>query len=101
MLSTEFNHEEAQQERTVRRHKSSACINGRLSIPAITANGSPNANHTTSRGHHRASILSGSSTRDERVSGLVSREQDTEFKYVGSIEQYGWKTAQVPLFLEW
>jgi hypothetical protein len=28
-------------------------------------------------------------------------EPDTGFYYHGSIEQYGWKPGQVPLFLEW
>src|SRR5271154_4689844 len=103
MLAIEFVNEEAQAERTVRRHKSSACINPRRQSPnAITADGSPNVNHTTRRRPHRASILSGSSRRDERVSGLMSRRQpETDFKFVGSIEQYGWKAGQVPLLLEW
>ena len=47
-------------------------------------------------------ISSNSSSRDSRVSGHLSRGQpDTEFKFVGSIEQFGWKAGQVPLFLEW
>lgn len=52
--------------------------------------------------HHPPAIVSNSSSRGDRVSGHTSLgKADTEFKYVGSIEQYGWKSGQVPLFLEW
>jgi len=42
-----------------------------------------------------------SSPRRERVAGRLAREPDTDFKYVGSIEEFGWKQGQIPLFLEW
>ena len=42
------------------------------------------------------------SGQHERVSDRLLNEQpDTNFKYVGSIEQYGWKPGQIPLFLHW
>ena len=102
LVSYESFQEEAQ--RTIRRHKSSACIGSRRqSISSITSHVHPYAQDKTPRRprHHRA-ISSNSSSRDDRVSGHLPRsQQDTEFKYVGSIEQYGWKAGQVPLFLEW
>jgi len=36
---------------------------------------------------------------NKRVAGRL--DPDTDFKYVGSIEECGWKPGQVPLFLEW
>jgi hypothetical protein len=47
----------------------------------------------------RPSIITSPTNRDARISR--QRTEDTDFKYIGSIEQYGWKAGQVPLFLEW
>jgi hypothetical protein len=102
LVSYESFQEEAQ--RTIRRHKSSACIGSRRqSIPSATTHVHPYAQHRTPRRPlHPAISSSNSSNRDDRVSVHLSRGQpDTDFKYAGSIEECGWKAGQVPLFLEW
>jgi len=101
LVSYESFQEEAQH--TIRRHKSSACIGSRRqSIPNITNHVHPYAQRGSHQRPQQSVIRSNSSSRHDRVSTYSSREQsDTEFKYVGSIEQYGWKAGQVPLFLEW
>jgi len=40
-------------------------------------------------------------SRDEHAAGAQDALPHTEFAYVGSIQEYGWKPGQVPLFLEW
>lgn len=87
---------------TIRRHRSSACLGRRQT----TSNNEPTHAHPFAQraSHHqqpRASLIATPSRRDGRVSARYAPEADTEFKYVGSIEQYGWKPGQVPLFLEW
>ena len=101
LVSYESFQEEAQG--TIRRHRSSACIDSRhRSIPSISSHVHPYAQHRTLRRPHHPATSSNSSSRDERVSGqLPPGQPDTEFKYVGSIEEHGWKAGQVPLFLEW
>ena len=89
------------QSHTIRRHRSSACLGQRNT----TSNGPTHAHPFARRASHypqpRASLITTPSRRDERVPARYAPEADTEFKYVGSIEQYGWKQGQVPLFLEW
>jgi hypothetical protein len=101
LASYESFQEEAQ--RTIRRYKSSACIGSRhQSIPNTTNYVHPYAQRGSYERPHQSVIRSNSSSRHDLVSTSSSRGQsDTEFKYVGSIEQYDWKAGQVPLFLEW
>ena len=101
LVSYESFQQEAQP--TIRRHKSSACIGSHSpSIPSISSHVHRYAQHRAPRRPHHPAIPSSPSSREERVASHLTRGQpDTEFKYVGSIEQYGWKAGQVPLFLEW
>lgn len=87
-------------QRTIRRHKSSACVGScRQSIPSISSHPRLNAYDTP---HIRPRPAAISSSSSSRVSWhLLLGQHDTEFKYVGCIEQFGWKAGQVPLFLEW
>ena len=83
---------------TVRRHRSAVLPRRQSSNPTIQAH--PYAQRSPQLSHRpRPSIISSPNRNSARVSRTPT--EDTDFKYVGSIEQYGWKQGQVPLFLEW
>lgn len=89
---------------TLRRHNSSACVGAsHQSSLSLADHPRPNACRGSQHRSHRPSITSNSSRRSERhpAASPFPRLVDTEFKYMGSIEQHGWKPGQVPLFLEW
>ena len=86
---------------TIKRHRSSACLGRKQNGSNGTTHAHPFAQRASHQQLPRASLIATPSRRNERVQTRYTPEADTEFKYVGSIEQYGWKPGQVPLFLEW
>lgn len=84
---------------TVRKHRSA--VLPRCQSSNNTTQAHPHAQraspHQSPR--PRPNIIHSPTNRDARVSRQPT--EDTDFKYIGSIEQYGWKAGQVPLFLEW
>jgi len=83
---------------TVRRHKS-CLLNRNPPGPNISSGVRPGAIRTPRHSSCPSAIMSPSSPRRERVAGRLT--PDTDFKYVGSIEESGWEPGQVPLFLHW
>lgn len=95
-----------------RLHKSSARLGGRrrasnFSYPSRETNLSaqnralPYAYRASPRHPRIPRRLSTWPGRDEHLPGVDEVLPHTEFAYFGSVQDYGWRAGQVPLFLEW
>ena len=87
---------------TIRRHRSSACLGRRQTSANGPTHAYPFAQRASHQQHPRAPLITSPSGQDERVqTRYYNPEADTDFKFVGSIEEKGWKPGQVPLRIEW